>query len=89
MDAGRAGGEQLAALARRVLHADGLHAMPYSTTASSSFRMPQSLPSMARGMPAPHIEVNRFTCAKLATGMIPGTIGQAMPAFRARAMKST
>ena len=39
------------------------------------------------GMHAPHIAVKRSTCSTLVKGMIPGTIGTAIPAARARSTK--
>ena len=51
--------------------------------ASSS---PANISSIQSGMEAPQPSENRLILAKLATGMMPGTIGASIPAARARSM---
>ena len=55
---------------------------------SGSFSVPSNRLASQPGMLAPHMALNLAACAKLDTGMIPGTSGAVMPAASARSRKS-
>ena len=82
MDAGRAGGEQLRALQRRVGDAEVEHRL------GVVLARVQLAPQRRRGIAEPHISAIRSTCPTCVIGMMPGMIGTLMPAARARATKS-
>ena len=81
VDAGRAVGEQVGALQRRVGDAELGRASGSSARASSSRRSPS-------GIVEPHIAVIRLIWATFVIGMMPGMIGTSIPIARARRTKS-
>ena len=82
MDAGRAGGEQLGALQRRVGDAEVEHRLGVLAARRAARG------ASAGGIEAPHIAAIRSTWPTWVIGMIPGMIGTVIPAARARSRKS-